>query len=304
MKKKFNTILCVLLLSAIHNKPLNAASDYEANFQPKDDKTYKAYGLFRILYTENFSSKIHLSHETYEIDGKIEGMDVSEKKTESSDTIVDVYLFELSSFFNRDRLKFTLGAAFNYFRQKAKEEGTFTYNMTKQMFENNTIVDFYSPKFEFEAYYDIEEMKFRYLVEYVPIYYYQFEQNIFILPLVPSGEKSNSYSDTCQPYVKNDVRLTIKFVEFQFIHEYQKIKFKLLTLKSIGGGNYEFQPEVANYYISNFTLLLNLRINLIDKSDLVIGGGKKFERTVNSDTNEIAIKRSQWVFDIGIYGKI
>lgn len=310
MKKLFLLLIIFISIPLFADESVETADlsntskiDYEFSLQPKDDMTYRTFGMFRYLYSDELSSKFFASYETYKLEEEMKGFPGSSREEKSSDAMLDFYFIEYASKLLNDTLKLRAGLAFNIFIQNTEETADFTYGGVSQHSDNVNDVCFYSPKIELEAVYKYDRFGLKYQAEYIPVYYYTFNQEISITPLVSSGTVTNKYNDMGYPYLKNDIIVKLWFIELQGIHEYQALKFKLLTLANDTAG-YRFLPQISKFHISNFTLFLNFRINVFENSDLVLGAGKKYEKTVNDDTNDVLRDRSQWMFNVSFMDRV
>lgn len=313
-------LLLILFLSAL---PLTAAEsdvlkkfDFNFNSNP-NPHGQKSYGNFRYFYMENLSFSLYFTYENRKTDSLFSGREDSLVVTKTNDYTGDIYLGEYSiGLFNR-LLTLRGGLAFNITANTTSEKGYFITSpenpfhediteteTTNHVFTNNSEVIFYSPKIQAGINLRTDLIKIENTFEYIPIYYLDYEQDTKVSPLIAAGTAEHTYSGWSHFYIKNDIRLLFfNLVEFQYIFEYQKLKFQRLGLDYDGGWVLVSQPATI-YNISNHTLMGSLRPDLFADVDIIVGAGVRFLVTEDSANGLKLVDKKEWILNIGSASKI
>lgn len=322
MKKKY-LIIAVIIMSAVslfareQNDEISIGNtDLSFSTQP-NPKGNKTSGLVRYYFSEDrdISSSFSCIYETRKTDSKLNDREDSLLLSKNKDLTMDLGLLEYRMSFFNNAFRIRPSLAFNATYSDTEEKGYFITSAAKpfhpkipeeetinHVFKNKTDIWFFSPKLQTDSSLEIGFIKLKYSIEYIPVYYFTFNQTMTIMPLVSTGESNHSYNSTTSPYVKNSIStILFDFLEFKYIYEYQNLKFKQLKLNyNTGNSTWFFEPgKETNFIIKNYYFVINLRPNIFGQHEFVIGGGKRYLETTNDSTKEKIEDESEWIVNLG-----
>ncbi len=319
MKKLFIIIIFgIFLCPGFASEETTRIGDFDFAFssQPNPDGN-RTEGMLRYYYNDIISSSFAGIYETRKTDSELSIRKDSLIVSKTKDLYLDIFFIEYKMSLIEKDLTLSIGAALNLTNSTLKEKGFFITSptnpfhpdvpetvTTNHVLNNDQAIWFYSPKIQANLKFIHDILKVDYVFEAIPIFKYDIDQTMSITPLVPAGEASYETSGSGTPYLKSNIRLLfVDLIEFQYIHEYQKFKFKQLGIGYNSGWILE-EKEENEFTITSKTLLINLRPDLFMDIDLILGAGKRFLSTKNNTTSEDAIDESEWIYNLGFAKKM
>ncbi len=252
-------------------------------------------GTVSYQWNERFATSFQGVLESTATNDEVAGFPDSLLYTEEE--VMDLSLYPLEYGLVSPQAEFSVGAGLNYNRRSVLEKGNFVFN-DPQVFNNEYTADRYGAAANAHLRFGAARFALEYSTSFVPLYFFSFQQDISIQPLV-SDDRSYSTFATGGLAWQQAARLGLwRFLQMEATYDLDILSFDILNL-SYDGSEYLFEAGESDTLVQTFRGFANLIIPVSDESGLSVGGGYEFSTLIDrAASNSNPLEESRWIYKV------